>query len=143
MGHCAQVQGMDISMLIVTAAVIVDGGKILLAQRKPGAHMELRWEFPGGKLEEGEHPEQCLIREIKEELDLTIEIIDIYKVVKFKYEENDVLILCYKCRPVGGKARIVDCNAFRWIGRDQLDQFEYVPADVAIVEKLKKDDNIF
>src|SRR4051812_24671764 len=101
-------------MLIVTAALIVDKDKILLAQRKPGAHMELRWEFPGGKLEEGEHPEQCLIREIKEELDLTIEIIDIYKVIKFKYDEKDVLILCYKCRLTGGDAKTVDCNDFRW-----------------------------
>lgn len=130
-------------MYIVTAAVMVKGGKVLIAQRQAGSHMEFKWEFPGGKLEPDETPEECIVREIKEELDLVIQVIDIYKVVKFKYEEKDILLLCYHCEVLSGEGLTLECNDFRWVGRDELASFDFVPADLPIVEKLLKDEKLF
>jgi 8-oxo-dGTP diphosphatase len=130
-------------MFIVTAAAMVRSGKVLIAQRQAGSHMEYKWEFPGGKLEPDETPEECIIREIKEELDMKIEVIDIYQVVKFKYEEKDILLLCYRCKILEGEGKAIECNDFRWVGRDELPSFEFVPADLAIVEKLLRDEKLF
>ena len=130
-------------MFIVTAAAMVKNGKILIAQRQAGSHMEYKWEFPGGKLEPDETPEECIVREIKEELDMDIEVKDIYKVVKFKYEEKDILLLCYLCRVLKGEGKTLECNDFRWVGREELADFEFVPADVAVVEKLTRDERLF
>ena len=126
-------------MYIVTAAAIIRDGKVLIAQRQPGSHMEYRWEFPGGKLEPDETPEECIIREIKEEMDIDIEVDDIYKVVKFKYEEKDILLLCYLCRIIKGDGRAIECNDFKWVTKDELPGFDFVPADLPIVEKLIND----
>ena len=126
-------------MYIVTAAAIIRDGKVLIAQRQQGSHMEYKWEFPGGKLEPDETPEECIIREIKEEMDIDIEVIDIYKVVKFKYEEKDILLLCYLCRIIKGDGRAIECNDFKWVTKDELPGFDFVPADLPIVEKLIND----
>jgi 8-oxo-dGTP diphosphatase len=130
-------------MFIVTAAAMVRDGKVLIAQREAGSHMGLRWEFPGGKLEPDEDPEECIVREIKEELDLDIEVIDIYKVVKFKYEEKDILLLCYLCKILSGKGKPLECNDFKWVERDKLSEYEFVPADLPIVEKIMRDERLF
>lgn len=130
-------------MNIVTAAAMIRSGKVLIAQRQAGSHMEFRWEFPGGKLEPDETPEECIIREIKEELDMEIEVLDIYKVVKFSYEEKDILLLCYLCRILKGEGKTLECNDFRWVKRDELANFNFVSADLLIVEKLLRDDKLF
>jgi 8-oxo-dGTP diphosphatase len=127
-------------MNIVTAAIIEKDNRILIAQREGGSHMEYKWEFPGGKLEPGETPEECIVREIKEELDMKIEVLDIYKTVQFKYMEKDILLLAYKCRLLEGEGKTIECNDFRWVKRDELNNFDFVPADVAIVEKILKDE---
>ena len=130
-------------MYIVTAAAMVRNGKVLIAQREAGSHMEYRWEFPGGKLEPDETPEECIVREIKEELDMEIEVIDIYKVVKFAYKEKDILLLCYLCRIVQREGRALECNDFKWVKSGELADFDFVPADLPIVEKLMKDERLF
>ena len=130
-------------MFIVTAAAMVRDGKVLIAQREAGSHMEFRWEFPGGKLEPDETTEECIVREIKEELDIDVEVLDIYKVVQFSYKEKEILLLCYLCRIIRGEGRTLECNDFRWVTREQLSQYEFVPADVPIVEKLLKDEGLF
>lgn len=130
-------------MFIVTAAAMIRNGKVLIAQRKAGSHMEYRWEFPGGKLEPDETPEECIKREIKEELDMDIEVIDIYKVVKFEYEEKDILLLCYLCKILKGEGKSLECNDFKWVTRDELAGFDFVPADLPIVEKLRSEERLF
>ena len=130
-------------MFIVTAAAMVRDGKVLIAQREAGSHMEFRWEFPGGKLEPDEAPEECIVREIKEELDLDIEVIDIYKVVKFEYKEKDILLLCYLCRILKGEGKPLECKDFRWVTKDELENFDFVPADLPIVEKLMMDKRLY
>lgn len=130
-------------MLVVAAAIILDKGKVLIAQRKAGSHMEFRWEFPGGKLEGNETPEQALVREIKEELDMVIEPVEIYKAIRHKYKDKDILLLAYICRLVHGEGKPIECNDFKWIGKEQLKLYEYTLADVDIVEKLKNDHRYF
>jgi 8-oxo-dGTP diphosphatase len=126
-------------MLVVAAAIILNKDKVLIAQREEGSNMEFRWEFPGGKLEDGETPEQCLVREIKEELDMIIEPVEIYKAVRHKYMEKDILLLAYICRFVQGEGKPIECNDFKWISKNQLNDYEYTLADVSIVEKLNRD----
>lgn len=130
-------------MFIVTAAAMIRNGKVLIAQREAGSHMEYRWEFPGGKLEPDETPEECIKREIKEELDMDIKVIDIYKVVKFEYEEKDILLLCYLCKILKGEGKSLECNDFKWVTRDELEGFDFVPADLPIVEKLRSEERLF
>lgn len=130
-------------MYIVTAAVMIKEGKVLVSQREAGSHMGMMWEFPGGKLEPDETPEECIVREIKEELDIDIEVLDIYKVVKFEYEEKNILLLCYLCRVLKGNGKTLECNDFRWVTREELRNFQFVPADLPIVEKLIQDERLF
>jgi mutator protein MutT len=127
------------NMLVVAAAIILNEGKVLIAQREEGSNMEFKWEFPGGKLEGYENPEQALIREIKEELDMIIEPVEIYKAVRHKYKDKDILLLAYICRFISGEGRPLECNDFKWVDKKQLSKFEYTLADVEIVEKLKND----
>lgn len=126
-------------MLVVAAAIILDNDKVLIAQRQEGSNMEYKWEFPGGKLEQDETPEECLVREIREELDMAIEPIEIYKAVRHKHNDKDILLLAYICKRIQGEGRAIECNDFKWISLDELGQYEYTPADVGIVDKLKKD----
>lgn len=88
--------------LIVTAGVIYEDDAVLIARRTAGA-LEGLWEFPGGKLERGESPEECLARELREELGLNVEIEDIFRVVYHVYPHGPVLLLAYRCRPVDTK----------------------------------------
>lgn len=127
------------SAIIVTAAIIRRDRQILIAQRKQGAHEGLLWEFPGGKLESGESPEDGLIREIKEELDIDIAVEDIFKVVAHCYDkERHVLLLVYLCQYLRGKPKTKDCQDFRWVTPDEMNQYNFAPADIPAVEKLKE-----
>ncbi|MDF2531862.1 MAG: (deoxy)nucleoside triphosphate pyrophosphohydrolase [Clostridia bacterium] len=127
-------------MLVVAAAIILDDDKVLIAQREEGTNMEFKWEFPGGKLEGDETPEQCLIREIKEELDMIIEPVEIYKAVRHQYKDKDILLLAYICRFLKGEGKPIECNDFKWIHKESLDHYDYTLADIPIVEKLKTDE---
>lgn len=89
--------------LIVTAGVVYKDDAVLIARRTAGA-LEGLWEFPGGKLERGESPEECLTRELREELGLNVEIEDIFRVVYHVYAHGPVLLLAYRCRPLDTKS---------------------------------------
>ncbi|MFZ5969141.1 MAG: (deoxy)nucleoside triphosphate pyrophosphohydrolase [Bacillota bacterium] len=127
--------------LIVTAGIMRRGHKILIAQRYVKTEHALKWEFPGGKLEEGETPESCLIREIKEELNLTILVDDIFSVVYHAYEDKTVLLLCYLCTYVSGEGKALECNDFHWIDLQEMDNYEFVEADLQIVDKINRQGN--
>ena len=124
--------------LIVTAALIRNNNKILIAQREKDSKHSLLWEFPGGKLEENETPESCLKREILEELNLEIGVTDIFKVVYYKYPERDILLLCYTCELLGGEVFALECNDFKWILIEELEKFSFVGADLPIIDKIKR-----
>lgn len=122
--------------LNVTAAVIERGREILIAQRLEDSHMGLKWEFPGGKIEPGESPEECLRREIKEELDLDILVENKLMVVEHQYEELKVFLHCYRCIYLGGDAKKKDCQDFRWVFTGDLKSYSFADADYPVVRYL-------
>ena len=129
--------------LVVTAAIILDrDDRILLAQRQPDAKAEAsKWEFPGGKVEAFEHPEDALRREIKEELDLEIQIESIFDVSSHVFAiaggRRHIVLLCYMCRVNETEFKLLDAADARWIDSDDLDQFDFAAPDVPVVKKLK------
>jgi 8-oxo-dGTP diphosphatase len=125
----------------VVAAVIKDGEKILIARRKEGSFMAGRWEFPGGKVEKGEKPQQALIREIKEELCVEIKIDKLLYVKQHIYELSDgrkrrVKLLFYEGAISKGEIKCVGCSEYRWVLPKELAGFDFVDGDKEFVEKL-------
>lgn len=125
-------------MIVVSAAIIHMDDKILIAQRLEGSHLEFLWEFPGGKVEEGESPEECIVREILEELGIRIEVSDIYDVVFNKYDDRTILLLVYDCEYVSGDPKPIECNAFNWVTIDELDSYKFTYADEKVINKMTK-----
>ena len=125
-------------ILVVTAAIIEARGKYLIAQRRKDSHQGLRWEFPGGKVESGESPETCLAREIKEELDVNIEVGHIYKVISHNYDDKQVILLCYKCKILDGQPQPIECEDFKWVIPELMSGFDFAPADIPVVEAIQK-----
>lgn len=123
---------------IVAAAVITDGEKVLITQRKKDASQGLKWEFPGGKVEEGEDPEHCIVREIKEELDIEIEVRDIFRVVMHRYRDRNILLLAYLCSHTGGRPAPVDCRDLSWVPVERLAEYDLAAADVPVAGKLQQ-----
>lgn len=124
--------------VIVAAGVLERNGRILAARRKKGSHLEGHWEFPGGKLEAGESPEECLVRELAEELGVSVRPGSILEVVFHRYPEKSVLLLFYSCSLPEGEPepRAIDCEELLWVERERLPTLEWAPADVVFVRKL-------
>ena len=125
-------------MVIVTAAIIENKDKVLITQRKKGTNQEFKWEFPGGKMEDRESPEECLIREIKEELGLDIEVLDTFDFVYHEYPTIKILLLAYKCKLIGGEIEAIDCNDFEWVNISEMNKYEFAEADIPIVKCLNQ-----
>ncbi len=123
--------------VIVVAAVCIEGGRVLLTQRVAGAHLEGTWEFPGGKLEPGESPEEALAREMREECGVEVEVGDALDVTHWRYPRKDVLLLFYRARITAGEVRHLGVAAHAWASRDELDRYAFPPADVRVVERVR------
>ena len=121
----------------VTAGVIRnEAGDVLVTQRPEGDRLALKWEFPGGKIREGESPEECLVREIREELDIEIEVEGLFHAVNHHYPEEDILLLAYLCRFVNGRIQLNAHMDYRWVEPKCLEEMNLADADVPIVERL-------
>jgi len=120
--------------LIVTAAVIRDKDRVLVTRRS-GGPLEGFWEFPGGKLEPGESPEECLAREIKEELGLEVAVKEIFTVVYHEYDFGPILLLAYRCALVDGELR-PSGEGVLWASREDLCGLDFAPADRPVVKKI-------
>ena len=121
--------------LLVVAGVIIKDNRIMLCQRRPEVHNGLKWEFPGGKLEPGESPEQALERELKEELSIEVEVGHVADNVYFRYPDRDVLLMFYMCRIVAGEPRTVDCNAIAWARIEDVPGYDFAGADAVFVRR--------
>jgi 8-oxo-dGTP diphosphatase len=122
--------------LIVTAAVIRNGGSVLITRRPAGKPHAGMWEFPGGKLDGNESPRDCLRREILEELDLEVVVGDILEAAYYRYDWGPVLILAFECRPLVGEIRNLQVAEHRWVALEELSSFALLPADYPIIETL-------
>jgi 8-oxo-dGTP diphosphatase len=130
-----------VKTVIVTAGVVLEQGRVLLTQRKVGAHLEGMWEFPGGKVEPGEDPRDALIRELHEELGIDVTVAEAVDVTFHRYDDADkaVLLLFFDATRTKDSAepRALDVAAFRWATRSDLDALTFPPADGPIVQKVK------
>ena len=129
----------EMKTLIVTAGVIMKRGKILVTQRKEDSPHGLLWEFPGGKVEEGEEPREALRRELKEELDIEAEVGMIFEVVFHLYPEHPILLLAYRCRQEKGVPKPLACQGLRWVSLRELRELVMPPADDPIRKQLFSD----
>lgn len=129
---------MDIKMktIEVVAAIIVEGDKIFATQRGYGEFKD-GWEFPGGKIEQGETPGQALVREIKEELDTEIEVGKLIETVEYDYPEFHLTMHCFICRIKSGNLVLREHEAAKWLLPEELDSVDWLPADLGLIEKLK------
>ncbi|MCB2146657.1 MAG: (deoxy)nucleoside triphosphate pyrophosphohydrolase [Deltaproteobacteria bacterium] len=123
-------------MVQVTAAIIVSDGKILIAQRHPRDRLAGLWEFPGGKIEAGETPEQCLRRELLEELEMDAVVGNYLGSSYYHYDHISIELMAYRAFWNGGPVRLATHQDFRWVKPDRLAGFRFTPADLPFVQRL-------
>lgn len=123
--------------LNVVAAIIHKDNKILATKRGYGEFIN-QWEFPGGKIEENETKEEALIREIKEELNVEIEITNFALDLEYQYPTFYLKMSCYDCIIKSGTPKLLEHNDARWLSKDELDDVNWIPADIAAVDYLKE-----
>lgn len=121
----------------VVAAIIHDGNRIFATQRGYGEFKD-GWEFPGGKIEAGETPEQALIREIKEELDVEIKVEDLLHTVEYEYPKFHLRMYCFFCTIRSGDLVLREHEAAKWLTKETLDSVDWLPADLEIIEFIRK-----
>ncbi len=122
----------------VAAAIFCENGKILATQRGYGKYKDW-WEFPGGKIEAGENPEQALEREIREELDCRIRIERFFMTTEYDYPEFHLSMDCFICHEEGGGMTFLEHEAARWVAPSEFGELHWLPADKEILEALAKE----
>ena len=122
----------------VVAAIIRQGDKIFATQRGYGEFKDW-WEFPGGKMEEGETPAQALVREIKEELSAHIKIVRPFQTVEWDYPQFHLTLYCYLCTLVGDSVKLNEHESARWLGKDELFEVGWLPADEQLLPLLSEE----
>ena len=124
----------------VVAAVICDSLENttkIFATAKGYGEFKGKWEFPGGKLEAGETSQQALIREIQEELDVKIEVSELIDTIEYDYPTFHLSMDCFQCVVVDGEIILKEAEAARWLDKDELYSVDWLPADIALIEKLQ------
>lgn len=120
-------------MIEVTAAIIFRDGKFLICQRPKGKNCELLWEFPGGKIEPGETGEQCIVREIQEELGVTLRVIQKLTDVIYEYPDRVVHLHFFVTEIESGELTRKEHNAFAWITKEDIPHYQFCPADAQML----------
>lgn len=125
----------------VVAAVIKatndNGEKIIFATERGYGEFKGGWEFPGGKIEPGETPQQALCREVMEELDTKIQVGDLIDTIEYDYPAFHLSMDCFWCEVVSGNLVLKEHEAARWLTSDELDSVEWLPADVTLIDKIR------
>ena len=122
----------------VVAAVIRKDNKIFATQRGYGEFKD-GWEFPGGKIEEGETPEQALTREIREELDTEIQVGKLIDTIEYDYPKFHLSMDCFWCEIMQGGLELKEHEAARWLSKEELYSVDWLPADVGVVERVEEE----
>lgn len=120
----------------VVAAIIIDNGKVFATQRGYGEFKD-GWEFPGGKIEVGETPEDAIVREIKEELDTEVEVVELLDTVEYDYPDFHLSMDCFICKIKSGDLVLKEHEAAKWLTKETLNTVEWLPADRGLIEKIK------
>ena len=123
-------------MTEVVAALIWDGDRFMACQRPEHKTRGLLWEFVGGKVEPGETKEEALIRECREELDVTVSVKDIFMEVVHAYPDMTVRLTLFNCRIAEGIPKLLEHNAIAWVAASEIPDYDFCPADVEILKKI-------
>ncbi|MBE6984902.1 MAG: (deoxy)nucleoside triphosphate pyrophosphohydrolase [Ruminococcaceae bacterium] len=129
-------------MVDVVAALIWDKDRFMICQRPAHKARGLLWEFVGGKLEQGETKMQALIRECQEELAVTVSVGDVFLEVVHEYPDLTVRLTLFHATIAQGEPQKLEHNDIRWITVQEIEQYDFCPADQEILEKLKAQDNL-
>lgn len=125
----------------VAAVLLKHKNKLFIARRNKNKEVGEMWEFPGGKLEEGETPEVCLTREIKEEFQIDIEVNNFYDESIYDYEFGTIKLLVYWASWISGNIKPTEHEKFQWVTIQELHNYNFAPADIPIVERLRREQN--
>ena len=126
----------------VTAAIMIEDGRVFIAQRHPDDFMGGKWEFPGGKIDPGETPEICLQRELHEELGILADVHDMFAVSQHTYPDRAVELLAYTVSIREGRITLHEHSDARWVAIRELREFDMCEADLPFVEKLQQEDSM-
>jgi len=121
----------------VTAAIIMKDNKVLIAQRAPSENLAGKWEFPGGKTEPGETSQECLKREIREELEVDIEVLALFGESVYAYHSGTIKLVAFWCKWISGEFTLNVHSHIAWVYSHDMDLYDFAPADIPLVEKLK------
>lgn len=121
----------------VVAAIIIKNGEVFATQRGYG-DFKGGWEFPGGKIDAGETPEEALIREIKEELDTEVEVIELLDTVEYDYPNFHLSMDCFICNIKSGDLVLKEHEAAQWLTKETLDSVNWLPADLGLIDKIRE-----
>jgi len=125
-------------MIVVTAAIIEKDHKILITRRSGKRHLTGYWEFPGGKLDLHESEEECLLREIKEELNIEVEVSEYFMENLYVYEDKTVLLKAYFCKYLSGNIVLKDHDKLAWVKSGSFKNYKMAPADIEFVKHLER-----
>ena len=124
----------------VVAAVICDSIKMknhIFATARGYGEFKGQWEFPGGKIEDGETPQIALVREIKEEPDTIVEVGELIDIIEYDYPSFHLSMDCFWCEVVEGELKLLEAEDAKWLNRDELDSVQWLPADLKIIDRIK------
>lgn len=128
---------MEEKIIDVVAALIWDGDKFMACQRPAHKARGLLWEFVGGKVEKGETKPEALIRECREELDVTVSVGEIFMELTHEYPDMTIRLTLFNARIAEGTPKLIEHNAIRWIRPSEIDGMDFCPADEEILKRLK------
>ena len=120
----------------VAAGLVFHQQKLLITQRPAGTHLAGLWEFPGGKREPGESFEECLVRELREELAIEVTLGQLFEEITHEYPELSVRLKFFLCRLAKGEPRAIGCDAYEWVTKEGLDKRDFPPADERLLGRL-------
>ena len=124
-------------MIDVTAAILIKDGRVLIAKRKATDRLANKWEFPGGKVEDNETPEECLKREMQEELGIDVTVGKYLGESTYHYNHGSIKLLAFRTYWKGGDISLEAHDDYKWILLEQFKEIDFAPADITFVEKLR------
>ena len=138
--RCLNSFRIDMKTVKVVAAVICDSikeKKLIFATARGYGESKGQWEFPGGKIEPGETPQEALVREIKEELDTLISVGDLIDTVEYDYPSFHLSMDCFWCEVIEGELKLLEAEDAKWLNKGELDSVQWLPADITLITKIR------